>query len=172
MPTSLSLSVVFDAKVHFLISDTPLLCSATVTQPSPLCRCLLTTSPWAPSSLQCCSWLRIPTSAHCSSHFTFSLRHLSFNHRLAVTPKSVMTSTSPPGSRPRWYVPALPRRNWPPRCPYWNKGGHTPLVPRGHLVTTITPLQLTQHRPAPTRRPPIRTTAYNEKICPTENDGH
>ena len=95
MPTSLSLSVVFDAKVHFLISDTPLLCSATVTQPSPLCRCLLTTSPWAPSSLQCCSWLRIPTSAHCSSHFTFSLRHLSFNHQLAVTPKSVMTSTSP-----------------------------------------------------------------------------
>lgn len=170
VPVSLKLSVASDARVHFLIL-TLLLRSASVTPASPLRRCLLTTPPPAPSSLQSWCWLRIPSLAHCSSHFTFSLRHLSSNHQLVVTPKSVMTSTSPPGSRPWWYLPALPRRNCPPHCPYWNKGGpHSPCARRTFRNNHHT-LQWTQHGRAPTRGPPIGTTANNE-ICPTENDGN
>ena len=59
----------------------------------------------------------------------------------------------------------------PPTLSLLKQGGAThPLgqdTPNNHHT-----LQRTQHGRAPTRGPPIRTTAHNEEICPTASDGN
>lgn len=165
MPSSLNLSVASDTKVHFLISDTPLLsfCDTSL----PLSRCLLTIPSWAPPSLLMLVSLRVPSLAHCSSHFTFS-----HTFWVSTTSWRWLTNQSWPQPPSQLQVSDVMYQLFLLPAPSLQKevGPRLPLC-QANTLYFIMSLELIQHRLAPTRRPPVHTTADNEKLRPAKDGG-